>query len=160
MSQRIGAVQKIGYSFLGLLAGNVASLITLLLIAVLPRLNVLPGITRLWGLDFNGALGLSLAIAIFSMSAWVVIGLPFVLLLSSEIAAEFYWAPALLIGAILGAIAMLLFFGAINGGHLDFAALANPAGRYPLYLAALIAGIALLVYCTLVRNAIRTADAA
>src|SRR5271170_628995 len=88
----LGFERKIGYSFLGLLAGNVASLVVLLLISALPLLGLFPEIKKIWNLDIRLALGWSVSIWIVSMLGWVVVGLPVVLLLRAEIAADFYWA--------------------------------------------------------------------
>jgi len=154
---KIGFERKIGYSFLGLLAGNVASLVGLVLIGVLQHLEVFGGIRQFWKINAGGALGLSLAICIVSMLGWLVIGLPTVLLLRAEIAADFYWAVSALIGAVLGVLTMVLLILAINQGHLDTAALRNPQeiGMNIVFFssAALISGVAFAVYCSLIKRA-------
>jgi len=65
----IGFERKIGYSFLGLMAGNVASLVVLLLIAVLPLVDAFTGIRQLWKLDTGGALELSQS-CFFGRRSW------------------------------------------------------------------------------------------
>jgi len=156
---KIGWEQKIGYSFVGLMAGNVASLVGLLIIGVLQHLDAFTGIRQFWKIDAGGAVGLSLAICIVSMLGWLVIGLPTVLLLRAEIAADFYWAVSALIGAVLGLLTMILLILAINQGRLDTAALRNPEeiGMTIVLFssAALISGVAFAVYCSLVKRALR-----
>jgi len=155
----IGFERKIGYSFLGLMAGNVVSLMMLVFISALPLLNVLPEVRKIWNLDISQALGLSVAIWIVSMLGWVVIGLPVVLLLSAEIAADFYWITAALIGAVLGLLTILLFYLALNQGRLDTSTFRNPQAMLMTATffssAALIAGVAFAVYCALVQAALR-----
>jgi hypothetical protein len=112
-----------------------------------------------WKLEIGEALGFSFAGWLVSMAAWVVVGLPIVLSLRTELVADLYWATAGLIGAVIGAFAMLLFFLAMNQGRLDMAMFKNPQGMPVLIalfsMAALIAGIALTVYSFLVKAAMR-----
>jgi len=73
--------------------------------------------------------------------------------------ADFYWITAALIGAVLGALTMLLLFLALDHGRLDLNSYRNPealkviAGLFAD--AGLIAGAAFAVYCRLVRVALR-----
>jgi hypothetical protein len=158
---KIGWERKIGYSFVGLMAGNVVSVVVLLLMTVLPNLDVFPAIRQVWKLGAGQALGLSIAIWLVSMLGWVVVGLPIVLLLRAEIVAEFYWITAALIGVVLGMLTMLVFLLAINQGRVDSltASLRNPdaLGRTVEFFCAagLIAGVAFAVYCALVQAALR-----
>jgi hypothetical protein len=151
----IGFERKIGYSFLGLMAGNVASTVLLLLIAVLPRLGVFAGIGQFWKLDIGEALGFAFVVWIFSMAGWVVVGLPVVFLLRAEIAADFYWITAALTGVVLGAFAMALIYVVPNPRHISIAVLWNIETLKFFSLAALIAGVAFTVYCSLVNAALR-----
>ena len=153
MSTSIGFERKIGYSFVGLMAGNVASLVALLLIALLPRLDAFAAIKHFWKLDVEGALGLSLATLVVSMLCWVVVGLSLVLLLSTEIAAGLHWVIAAFIGAVLGVSALLLFLVALfRPDVVDFW---KPETLDFFLLAALIAAVAFAVYCALVRAVLR-----
>lgn len=150
----LGFERKIGYSFVGLLAGNLASLILLLCVALVLRVNSFEHIRKVWGLGIGQALGWSVVIWIYSMPAWVVVGLPLVLLLRTETAARIYWPIAALIGTVLGVFAMLLIFFAMNGGHINRVALSEPGVREPFYLAALIASVAFVIYCKLAKAAL------
>lgn len=156
---KLGFAQKIGYSFVGLMAGNVVSLLVLVLISALPLLHMFPEAKKVWNLDIAQAMGLSLAIWIVSMLGWVVVGLPVVLLLRTEIVAEFYWITAALLGAVMGLLTMLLFYLAMNQGRLDASAFRNPEGIRTMAIlfsaAGLIAGVAFAVYCALVQAALR-----
>ena len=158
-SGNVGFAQKIGYSFVGLMAGNGASLAVLLLIAVLPCLGVFTGVGQFWKLDIGETFGVSVAIWIVSLVGWVVVGLPIVLLFRAEIVTEFYLITAALIGAVVGLFTMFLMFLAINQGRLDTMALHNPQTMRTVIVfftgAALISGVAFAVYCSLVKRALR-----
>lgn len=152
----LGFERKIGYSFLGLMTGNVASLVVFLLLAVLQRLDAFAGFRHVWEMTVERAAEMSLLFAIFSLPEWVAVGLPLVLLLRSEVVADFYWATAALIGTVLGVIGMLLFALVLDRG---FATISNPAALRtiaPVFApAALIAAVAFTVYCSLVKTALR-----
>lgn len=153
MSQQIGVAQKIGYSFLGLLAGNATSLAVLVLIAILQQQDAFTWIEKILKLDCGSVLLISVVIMIYSMPAWVMVGLPFVLLLPEKVASGFHWVVALPIGALLGASSMLFPACAFNHWQVKLAMLSNPIYQVFLSLAALIAGGAFLVYCALLRQA-------
>jgi hypothetical protein len=152
----LGFERKIGYSFVGLLAGNLVSLILLLLVALVLHTNSFEHIRKVWSLGIGQAFVWSWLVLIFSMIAWLVVGLPLVLLLRAEVIAGFHWMFAVLIGAIVGAFAMLLIFFAMNGGHLSIKSLFAPGAYQPFYLAALIAAIAFATYCKLVKVAMQS----
>ena len=63
----IGFERKIGYSFLGLMAGNAVSFTGFLTMSVLARMNAPAGIREFWTEGISGTLGLSLAIWVTSM---------------------------------------------------------------------------------------------
>lgn len=151
----IGFERKIGYSFLGLLAGNAASLSALLVLAILRSFDPirgLSGLTPLW------ALGMSTVFGFFSLAGWAVVGLPVMFLLPAKFAVRTHWLVAALIGAILGALSLYLIFTAFNGGNIYWLRVTDPAFRETMAFfcaAALIAGIAMAVYCRLLRSEFR-----
>ena len=149
----IGWERKIGYSFVGLMAGNLVSTLVLSLLVILPLLGILPEFSKKW---HSTTPILFLVIAMASMLAWVLIGLPTVLLLRAEIVADFYRAVAAFIGATLGASGMLLWCAVLDRG---LGTVSNPAAllqMWPLFAdAALIGGVAFAVYCSLVKRALR-----
>jgi len=151
----IGWERKIGYSFVGLMAGNVASLATLLIIASLPKLHIWSSIGQFWKLNSDQAIGAAVLFGMFSMPAWIIVGLPFVLLIRSDIIAEFYWITAALIGAVLGLVAMFLITLVFTQGHVAVAEFQNVETLRLFAAAGLIAGVAFAVYCALVQAALR-----
>jgi hypothetical protein len=151
----LGFERKIGYSFVGLLAGNLVSLILLLLVALVLHTNSFEHIRKVWSLGIGQAFVWSVVIWIYSMPAWVVLGLPFVLLLPAGTATRIYWPMTVPIGAALGAFAMLLISFVMNGGHLNIDFPLDPGVYLPFCLAAFIAGVAFAIYCKLVKMAMR-----
>ena len=149
----IGFERKIGYSFVGLFVGNLASAVVLALIVVLPHIGILPQLSKLW----NPAIPiLLLVIAMVSMLEWVLIGLPVVLILRAQIVADFYWATAAFIGGVLGTLGMLLFCVLLDGSLgtvSNLAALRQIAWMFAD--AALIAAVTFVVYCSLIKTALR-----
>jgi hypothetical protein len=151
----LGFGRKIGYSFVALMAGNVASTAVLLLFALLSQVDGLGAIGKVFHMGIGQALTFSLAIWPFSMVGWVVVGLPVVLSLRTEIAADLYWITAALIGAILGAFAMALIYVLPDPRHITIAEFRNAEALRLFGLAALIAGVAFADYCAVVQNALR-----
>ena len=150
----IGFERKIGYSFVGLMAGNVAAAVALLLIYLLPRLGLLPGLSRVWNPTTPI---LFFFIAMVSMLGWALIGLPVVLLLRAESAADFYWPAAALIGGVLGVLGMLLFCVVLDRGLGTISNAAAMRQMWPLFAdAALIGGVAFGVYCSRIKAALKS----
>lgn len=152
---RLGFERKIGYSLLGLAAGNLAALVAFSMYAAI-GLNLagfgLPGSLRerlLLALDLAFLLGY------LSLISWVIVGLPVVLSLSTSLTARLHWSLAALIGSILGAISFTLPFALMGGCW-------NPqllSAFLPFFIAAVvIAGVAFSAYCALVRQALRRAQ--
>ena len=151
----IGFERKIGYSFVGLMAGNAVSFVLLLLMVVLPRMGIFAGLARVWNPGTKETPILFLFVWMVSVLGWAFVGLPVILLLRVRLVADFYWATVALIGTVLGMLAMLLFCLLLDRG---FATLSNPAALRtiaPAFApAGLIAGVAFAVYCSLIKNAL------
>jgi hypothetical protein len=157
--EELGFGDKVGFSLLGLLAGNAANLLILLLIASLQLLDTFAYLRQTFSLGVGEALSSSFGIGLFSMAGWVVVGLPLVLLLRAEIAADFYWIVSVLVGAVLGFLSMFFLLLVLNRGRLHIMDFRNPeAMRIIVFLfsaAGLISGVAFTVYCSLVKRELR-----
>ena len=90
----IGWERKIGYSFFGLMVGNVASVLVLILTVMFPGLDTFMVFMQPSKPSVADTLVLSMWAGLVSMLCWVVIGLPVVLVLRAEIVARFYWILA------------------------------------------------------------------
>lgn len=155
---KVDSIRKIGYSFLGLLAGIAALLVGTLLIFLLPVPSKLVDLRHVWNLRLSDALAMSAIFAIVSMVAWTVVGLPFVLLLRAVFVARLHWLLDVLIGALLGVSTLALIFLAITRDAFKTATMRAPGyfWQYVAFLsvAALIPAVAFPVYCSLVRHAL------
>lgn len=155
---RLGFERKIGYSFLGLAAGNLVVLAAVSICEAIGLNSLVPaGPLRERLLR---ALALAFYFGSVSLVSWAIIGLPVVLALSANLISRLHWSLASLIGSILGAIPFALLFVAMSGGWQQLlATLRNPQVLrvYLLFLAVavIIGGVAFSVYCLLVRRASR-----
>ena len=139
-------VLRVGYSHLGLLAGNVALLLLLLL-------NALRASLWLHGqmkVQLLAALGSFIPIAIFSVAGWVAVGVPVVLLFSSRTIARVSSGILLLIGAPLGPLALLLILVWLNHGQPGAVSFSRTGFLWEC--ASLISTVAFAVHCTFVRH--------
>jgi hypothetical protein len=135
----LGPQRKIGYSFIGLLVGD---LVMLILFSMLNNAWEQPPsiLLRTFSFYMN-----------CSLFGWVAIGIPAVLLINTNFVSKLRWFLVPPFGIALGTIAMLLIFLII--GHLP----PGQTGGFAYYwmFAALVSGIAFSIYCALVRNGLR-----
>jgi hypothetical protein len=113
---KVDAVRKIGYSFIGVLAGNAASLIALILVSVLKRTPVLHNLPRGWQLSPPAVF---VVFAAISFRGWAVAGLPAVLLLPARAASQFPWPLFTALGILLRPLALFVLFLSLAGGRID-----------------------------------------
>jgi len=109
----MSVLRKIGYSFLGLLAGDVA------LLALLVWLS--------GGWDTSLLEIIVFYVLLFTLLGWIVIGIPAVLLMDVQLLKRLRWVLVILIGSALGALAwfLLWIFSDLFSGphyHLNLAA--------------------------------------
>lgn len=137
-------VLRVGYSFIGLLAGNGALLLLLLLNAF-----------RLWlhgqmKMQFLAALGDFIPIAIVSIVGWLAIGIPAVLILSPQRALQSPLWLLLTVGALLGPVALFVIFLLLSRGLAAAETFTNT--RLLWACASLISTVAFAVHCALLRQ--------
>jgi hypothetical protein len=148
----LGFERKIGYSFLGLLAGNAVVLAGLLFIAFFRDYPFLAKLRHPFYLNPKQALFTFLWFAIFSVVGWVIVGIPAVLLMPANLVSRLHWLLAVPIGAVLGVFALYL---ELDRGHLPTDALRDPTMYWQIVVcvsaAALNSGVAFAVYCTLLQ---------
>lgn len=157
----LGFERRIGYSFVGLLAGNAVSTAA---VTVCHTLALIP--VRVQWITSSSmhdrilqALGFAALFGIFSLIPWIFIGLPVVFSLKSNFIARLHWSLAALCGAVLGAVSLALLFMSLDGWHFTLARFKNPLALPMnfvfLTIAVIIAGVAFPTYCALVRRASR-----
>lgn len=135
----LGFERRIGYSILGLFAGDIAMLLLLSLI------------TKSWQQDPSYFLRAFTFCVNCSLVGWVAIGIPSVVLINTNFVAKLNRWLVPLIGVSLGSVALLMIYLII--GHLPAGQLGGLA--YYWMFAAVVSGIAFIVYCALVRRAVR-----
>lgn len=141
---------RIGYSFLGLLAGN-AVLLILAFVNALQISLVLHGQVEAQCLT---ALGFFIPIAIVSVVGWLVVGVPAILILSPRrILRSSAW-PLLIVGALLGPAALFGIFLLLRPGLPKEETFTNTGILW--FSASLISFVAFAVHCALMRRYARS----
>ena len=134
------------YSFIGLLAGDAALLILIFLNALRTSL-LLHGQLRAQCLT---AVGTLIPIAIVSFLGWMVVGAPAVLILTpTRILQTSSW-PILILGALLGPVALFVIFLLLSRGMPSAETFSNTG--YVWACASLISTVAFAVYQALVHQ--------
>ena len=141
---------RVSYSFLGLLAGDAALLFLGLLNAL--RASLLQH-GKLMSLMFRSTLEWFIPVAIVSIVGWMIIGIPAVLIISAERILKTAWLLILMVGALLGPLALLIVFLLLSRGM--------PRGEtfthteFLWACASVISMVAFGVHCALVRQRAR-----
>ena len=143
-AEKVGPSQRLLFSAIGLLAGDAALLIFLLL----PRVQLGP---RHLALPWD----VLVLYAIFSIIGWALVGVPVTLAFPAPVLSRTPWPICLLIGAALGPLALLLILlvlGALQGALFTFS-LDHTAALWPLSI--LISSVAFLTYAALLARRLR-----
>ena len=137
---------RVGYSFFGLLAGDAALLILFLLNALRASL-LLHGQLKAQCLT---AFGSFIPIAIVSIVGWLAIGIPAVLILSQRIVLQSPLWLLLVVGALLGPVALFSIFLLLSRGLPTTETFTNTGFLWAC--ASLISTVAFAVHCALLRQ--------
>jgi len=139
----MSAMRKIIYSLLGVLVANGAVLAYFIVM------------NKEWETKFSGVLDIFPFYLAFSLLGWIFVGIPFVLVISSEVIIELNWLIVVLIGLFLGALAQSLIFLRFGiTGHLNFPVHWGGVLAYEK-LAMVVSAVAFVVYCALARRTLR-----
>lgn len=144
----MNVVRKIGYSLLGVLVADGALLAYSLLI------------NKVWETKNFGVFEIFPFYLAFSLFGWILVGIPFVLLIQSALIIRLHWLFVVLIGLALGALAQfLILLGFGITGHLNLAGHWHDVAGYE-ELAMLVSAVAFVIYCVLVRKTLKQKKAA
>jgi hypothetical protein len=151
--RRVGWVRRIGYAFIGLLAGNAAIVAYFLITNLwgLVRVHSFPSEPPAWH-TLVGYAGLILIYGTFSLLGWLVVGLPAVFLLPVRILNRLPWLVILLIAAAIGLAAFFPIYLLLNGGHLTPNSFSFRSEWLYWFLALLASMTGFPTYCWLVRR--------
>jgi hypothetical protein len=146
---KAGPLRRIGYTFLGQLAGNAFPLLFLLGKAFLVQQQLLD--IRIGPAPEQLSLALQMWVIyfVFSVAGWVLVGIPIALAIPPRIILTMSWWT-LVIGAASGPFSLLLIFAMMARGRLDAGTFRN-TGMF-LIFAFVISTTASAVYYALVRR--------
>jgi hypothetical protein len=146
-----GPSRRLLFAAIGLLAGNAALLI---------YWTIGPLIGALWGRvallnayrALPDTLGIFVIYAIFSILGWALVGLPIVLAFPARLLLRAPWPLCVLIGAVLGPLALLSIFVVIFAmqGRLSAFSLAHTEALWQFSV--LVSTVSFLVYVALLRR--------
>jgi hypothetical protein len=110
----------LAYAFIGLLAGDTALFLFLLQNAFRLRADLLALHMGEPARQVPLALEEFVIYATFSLVGWLLVGLPIAVFFPARSITRLPWGLALLVGAALGPLALLLIFALLAHGHLEF----------------------------------------
>jgi hypothetical protein len=157
---RVGIFQRLLFALIGLLAGNAALLLYLLLNAISMRAVLLKNHMGEPARELPQAWEMFVLYEIFSLAGGVLVGLPIALAFPVRVLSRLAWPSYLLIGAILGPLALLLIFVVMFGlqGQLRAFSLAHTESLWPLSI--LVSTVSFVVYAILLCRRFRSKERA
>jgi hypothetical protein len=144
-----GPLRRLGYTFLGLLAGNASLLLWSLGNALTFREEMLRLHRGAPNDQISVALQLSLIYFVFSIGGWTLVGVPLALAIPARVVARMSWCT-LLLGAVSGPISLFMVFSLIPNSRFNWERWRD--GTLFCIYAAEIATVASAVYLGLVRR--------
>lgn len=111
--------KRLGFAFLGLLAGNAILFVFLMTNAI--RNAVILHVARVGApaAEITIALEVFLIYAACSFAGWIIVGLPTVLFIPARVLLRFGEMAKIVIGAALGPLALFLIFVLLSRGHVS-----------------------------------------
>jgi len=152
MNTRVGVnpFKRLAYAFLALLAGDGMLLLYLLQNALRNRAQLLAAHTGEPGREIPFALDYFVLCAVFSFGGWLLLGVPTAALVPARFITRLPWLLTLIIGAVLGPLALFVVFPWPPEEYQGVRArLAQP--HMPWELSVLVSTAAFVVYAALLR---------
>ena len=146
---RISPARRLLYAFLGLLAGDLILLFFLLQHAL--HATILAGEPAP---AFPDAVQTFILYAIFSLVGWMLVGLPATLLFPARSIARLSWPRALVVGATVGPMALLVIFALLSQSHIYFRNFAEICTLFAYTI--LVSTVSFLVYLALLRKEMKS----
>lgn len=146
---QINIAKRLGYTFIGLLAGDVILLFFLLQHSI--HATLLAGESpRLIG----DALQVFFVYAAFSLLGWLLIGLPTALIFPARRLVRLSWPFAPIVGACLGPIALAVTLVLFGHSHVYFDNLSETGTLFAY--SSLVSSIAFVVYLALLHQELKS----
>jgi hypothetical protein len=141
---------RLAYAFVGLVAGDAALLLHMLLNACLASATLLAAHAGEPFAQVAVAIQVFAFYAALSLVGWLFVGVPVVLLLPAQRVSGWPWPLVIILGAFLGPPAMLVILFVVSGGRMDFA-------RTDLLFiySILVSTVSFAVYVALLKNHFR-----
>ena len=147
-----GPFRRLLFAAIGLIAGDAALLIYMMYNALRVCAALLIAHMGQPYRQLSIWLEMFLLYAMFSILGWAIVGLPFALAFPTRILSRLRWPLCVLIGALLGPLALLLIFVVIAAmqGRLREISLAHTNGLWQFSV--LVSTVSFLVYVALLRK--------
>jgi hypothetical protein len=157
-NRALNSAKRLAYAFVGLLAGDTILFLFLLQNAIRLRADLLALHMGEPGRQIPQAIQIFVLYARLSFVGWLLVGLPIALLLPAHFIRRLPWPLRLLVGAVLGPLALFLVItlvsdssrAALAHGHMIPGMFTGTASLWPLSI--LISTIAFAVYVVLLRK--------
>ena len=146
---RISPAKRLLYSLVGLLAGDLILLFLLLQHALHATILAGEPARRL-----PDAVETFILYAIFSFVGWMLVGLPATLLFPARAITLLSWPRALIVGATVGPIALLIIFVLLSRSHIYFRNLAEISTLFAYTI--LVSTVSFTVYLALLRKEMKS----
>lgn len=139
--------RRLAYAFVGLLAGDAALLLYLLLNAFLVRATLLSAHAGEPYVQVPAAIDIFTVYAIFSLVGWLLVAVPFVLLVPPHFFTFWPWPRVITLGVVLGPAALLVILAVLGHGRTVF----KGTGQWFIF-SGLVSTVSFAVYVTLLRK--------
>ena len=146
---RISPAKRLLYALVGLLAGDLMLLFFLLQHAL--HATILAGEPAS---TIPDTVQTFMLYAIFSFVGWILVGLPATLLFPARSITALSWPRALIVGATVGPLALLVIFALLSRSHIYFRNLAEISTLFVYTI--LVSTVSFTVYLALLRKEMKS----
>jgi LytS/YehU family sensor histidine kinase len=142
--------QRLTYAFVGLLVGDAALILYMLLNAVWVRAALIAAHSGEPDAQVPVAIQLAMLYAIFSLAGFLVVGVPVALFLPTRFVVRWPWLVTIVAGALLGPPAMLAILAVLGGGRVQFSSFRESGPLFAFSI--LVSTVSFGVYAALLRK--------
>jgi len=142
---RVNPVKRLVYAFVGLIAGDAVLLLYLIQNALRARALLVAVHMGEPQRQIPIALDLFVVYAMFSFAGWLFVGLPTALFFSAHFVTRLSWPLALIVGAVLGPVALAVIFLLHGQGHIYLSS-SFAETVTPYVLAVLVSTVSFVTY--------------